>query len=208
MVGVANLGKHQRLLKSLGTGKFSRSRAFVDHTKLIVLLIDLLVDRTDLGEAKRLILKQIPSSLRFAIDVVGGETASWCQEVLEASCGSNYSSPNISTPGNSTPNGSSTHGGGWKLGHLVTLTGAPKASCSNVQVHQVPIKLFHTHQKIGGHLSKWLCELLDKDSLILPEVEFVDGGLGAVNDALERLKDGTVSGKRLVVRTKEKQTSA
>lgn len=66
----------------------------------------------------------------------------------------------------------------------------------------MPIKLFHEHEKIGGHLSKWLYELLDQDALKLPEVEYVNGGLGAVNQALERLRDGTVSGKRLVVRTK------
>lgn len=37
----------------------------------------------------------------------------------------------------------------------------------------------------------------------MPGVEFVDGSLGSVNAALERLKSGDVSGKRLVVRVKK-----
>lgn len=72
-----------------------------------------------------------------------------------------------------------------------------------MQVHSVPIKLFHVNEKVGGHLSKWLFELLDKGTLQPPEVEFVDGGLNAVNEALARLKSGDVSGRRLVVRVKD-----
>jgi hypothetical protein len=70
-------------------------------------------------------------------------------------------------------------------------------------VHTVPIKLFHTSKLVGSYLSKWLYELLDKGTLQLPDVEFVDGGLDAINAALERLRAGNVSGKRLVVRVKE-----
>ena len=151
--------------------------------------------------------KRLPGYLRFAIDVVGSDTASWCQEVLAAFCSSRYLSSTSTSPSSPSSADPLTRGGGSKLSHLVTLTGSPKTPCSNVQVHQVPIKLFHAHQKIGGHLSKWLYELLDQGGLRLPEVEYVDGGLGAVNQALERLRDGTVSGKRLVVRTKDTQVS-
>lgn len=70
-------------------------------------------------------------------------------------------------------------------------------------MHTVPIKLFHTSEYVGGHLSKWLYELLDTNKLQPPEVEFVPGGLDAINGALERLKQGKTAGKRLVVRLKE-----
>ena len=206
VAGVADLNKHRQLLMSLGTGKRTKCKDSALQ-KLMVFSADLLIDRNDLEEAKRTLRKRIPGYLRFAIDVVGSETASWCQEVLAAFCSSRYSSPTSSSPSSPPTVDPLTHGSGSKLSHLVTLTGSPKTPCSNVQVHQVPIKLFHVHQKIGGHLSKWLYELLDQGALKLPEVEYVDGGLGAVNQALERLRDGTVSGKRLVVRTKDTQVS-
>lgn len=83
------------------------------------------------------------------------------------------------------------------------MAGSPEAFSPNIQVHTVPIKLFHTSQYVGGHLSKWLYELLDTDRLQPPEVEFVPGGLDAINGALERLRQGKTSGKRLVIRVKE-----
>lgn len=132
--------------------------------------------------------------MRFAIDTVGSETASWCQRILAARATTHlesHSSTKFSTGPDQT-----------KTAHLVALTGAPKTPSASVEVHQVPIKLFHAHRKIGGHLSKWLYDLLDRDMLKLPAVEFVDGGLAAVNDALERLRAGSVSGRRLVVKTK------
>lgn len=150
----------------------------------------------------------MPGSLRFAIDTVGSDTAAWCQNVLAARTSSRYSSPtNVANGGSPPPVDLESRGGGSKLSHLVVLTGAPKTTCPNVQVHQVPIKLFHSHKKIGGHLSKWLFELLERGTLKLPEVEFVDGGLDVVNTALQRLKAGNVSGRRLVVRTKENGTN-
>ncbi|KAG9258128.1 chaperonin 10-like protein [Emericellopsis atlantica] len=161
VVGVANLDKHRRLLESLRT----------DH----------LIDRTDLDHAKTEITSLFPGSLRFAIDTVGGETASWCQGVLAAQ------------------HSQHAHGSS----HLVALTGKPKTACPSVRVHSVPIKLFHANRKVGGHLSKWLHELLDGGKLHLPEVEYVDGGLDAVNSALDRLKTGSISGRRLVVTVKQ-----
>lgn len=46
---------------------------------------------------------------------------------------------------------------------------------------------------------KWLEELLLVDALQLPDVEVAEGGLAGINDALDRLRSGTVSGKRIVV---------
>ncbi|PTB63194.1 GroES-like protein [Trichoderma citrinoviride] len=167
VVGVADLNKHKPLLQLLAT--------------------DVLVDGSDLDQAKRDIKRLIPGSLRFAIDAVGPETAEWCQQ----------------SPTNPPPVDPVTRGGGSKLSHLVALRGKPETINPNIQVHTVPIRLFHTSQYVGGHLSKWLYELLDTNKLQPPEVEFVPGGLAAINGALERLKQGKASGKRLVIRVKE-----
>ena len=158
---------------------------------------DVLVDRNDLDQAERDIYKLIPRSLRFAVDTVGGETATWCQNVLAARASSRYSSPDEAIPGNAN-NGAS----GSKLSHVVALAGKPKTRVPNVQICSVPIKLFHTSRRVGGHLSQWLYQLLDNDLLQLPEVELVDGGLDSINDALVQLEQGKASGKRLVVTLK------
>ncbi|KAL7793869.1 GroES-like protein [Trichoderma ceciliae] len=186
VVGVADLSKHQQLLQSLGT--------------------DILIDSSDLDQAKRDIRRLIPGSLRFAIDTVGPKTAAWCQQVLAERTSSRYCRPGEKTPTNPSPLDPATRGGGSKLSHLVALTGSPPTFSPNVQVHTVPIKLFHTSQYVGGHLSKWLYELLDTNKLQPPEVEFIPGGLDAINGALERLRQGETSGKRLVIRIKEPDT--
>ncbi|QYS99966.1 Zinc-binding oxidoreductase [Trichoderma simmonsii] len=186
VAGVADLGKHRQLLQSLGT--------------------DILIDRSDLDQAKRDIKRLIPGSLRFAIDTVGPETAAWCQQVLAERTSSRYCSPGKETPTNPPPVDPVTRGGGSRLSHLVAMTGRPEKLHPNVQVHTVPIKLFHTSQWVGGHLSKWLYELLDTNKLRPPEVEFVPGGLDAINGALDRLRQGKTSGKRIVVRMKEPET--
>jgi hypothetical protein len=99
-----------------------------------------------------------------------------------------------------------TRGGGSKLSHLVALAGIPPTYSPNIQVHTVPIKLFHTSQYVGGHLSKWLHELLDTHKLLPPEVESMSGGLDAINGALEILKQGKTAGKGIVIRIKEPDT--
>ncbi|UKZ95884.1 uncharacterized protein TrAFT101_010696 [Trichoderma asperellum] len=99
-----------------------------------------------------------------------------------------------------------TRGGGSKLSHLVALAAPPTTYSPNIQVHTVPIKLFHTSQYVGGYLSKWLYELLDMHKLLLPEVERIPGGLDAINEALEILKQGKTAGKGIVIRIKEPNT--
>ncbi|KAH7305231.1 chaperonin 10-like protein [Stachybotrys elegans] len=166
VIGVADLEKHKVLLSRLGA--------------------DLLVDKTNLEDASRQVQELVTGPLRFAVDTIGPETASWCQKILAAKAGS-------------PPAVASEEETGGRLGHLVALTGGPKTSCPTVQVHKLPIKLFHTIGSIGVHLGEWLYELLDTGALKLPEVEFVNGGLEAVNTALDKLRAGKVSGKRLVV---------
>jgi len=162
------------------------------------------IDRTDLDAATREIKALAQGSLRFALDMVGDSTATWCQNVLASCCGSRYVPPE--TTADSSADGPAREAGqrqtAGSLGHLVCLTGAPKSSVPSVRVHRVPIKLFHTNAQLGSRLSKWLYLLLDREILAPPEVRFVDGGLDVVNSALNLLKNGEVSGARVVVKMK------
>ena len=45
----------------------------------------------------------------------------------------------------------------------------------------------------------WLEELLVEKCLQPPDISIVDGGLEGINEALDKLRSGVVSGKRLVV---------
>ncbi|KAL1997624.1 hypothetical protein VTN02DRAFT_1253 [Thermoascus thermophilus] len=45
----------------------------------------------------------------------------------------------------------------------------------------------------------WLEGMLQSETLTLPEIVRAKGGLAGINDALEMLKDNSVSGKRVVV---------
>lgn len=183
VVGAADLSSHGELLQSLGT--------------------DVLIDLSNLDQAKRDIKRLTPGSLRLAIDAVGPESAEWCQQVLAERTSSRYCRPGHETPTKPLPVDAAARGGGSKLSHLVAMSGKPGTYNPNIQVHTVPIKLFHTSPYVGGHLSKWLYELLDTNKIQPPEVDFVPGGLAAINGALETLRQGKMSGKRLVIRVKE-----
>ncbi|KAH7400543.1 hypothetical protein DE146DRAFT_611536, partial [Phaeosphaeria sp. MPI-PUGE-AT-0046c] len=173
---IADSQKHGARLRQLGT-------------------VDILVDRMDLDKAAEEIQKEIAAPIRFALDTVGSDTASWCQNVL-ASC-------RRSVLG-SFGTGQGRNGRGSSFdedqSHLICLTSRPKIKDPNVRVHTVPIKLFHENQDIGKLISGWLGELLGSRELKLPDIIFADGGLNAVGPSLERMRKGEVSGKRLVVR--------
>lgn len=158
---------------------------------------DLIIDRKDLDRAAKEIRQKTPGSLRFAIDTVGSTTAAWCQDVLASRVLERFSrSPSQSeNVPEQSPRRSS-------LAHLVGLTGLPKTHNATVRGHKLPIKLFHTNPALGRALSDWLYELLSAGLIQLPEAELVDGGLGAVNASLDRMRRGEISGKRLVVRLK------
>lgn len=102
--------------------------------------------------------------------------------------------------------------------YIVGLTGLPKEAPANVQLCVVvsrttlckdnetyckgfqPVKTFHTNPAVGAGLTLILEDLLAQKKLALPQVEVLDGGLGVINDALDRLRRGEVGGGRLVVR--------
>jgi hypothetical protein len=159
---------------------------------------DKIIDRYDLAAASSLIQRHIKSPIRFAIDAIGSQTASWCQDLLVSYTRiGNRNGP--VTPELGTKD-LDTVGSAEVSAHLVCLSGTPKTSAANVQIHRVPIKLFHTNPKLGAAISALLSAMLHSDEIKLPETVIEDGGLHAVVTGLEKLKSGELSGRKLVVR--------
>jgi D-arabinose 1-dehydrogenase-like Zn-dependent alcohol dehydrogenase len=137
---------------------------------------DLLVDRLDTERAISIIKQVTKGKLRFAFDTQGRESATLLAQALQDG--------SRERPGSS---------------HLVGLVGLPKVASAGVVYHTVPIKAFHEVPVVGEGMTKWLEDLLDKELLEAPEIEIADGGLEGINAALDRLRNGTVNGPRIVV---------
>jgi threonine dehydrogenase-like Zn-dependent dehydrogenase len=135
---------------------------------------DLLVDRKDPERAVQIIKGVTKGKLRFALDIVGRDTATLLQDALQQSDDAEQS-------------------------HLLGVTGLPKIRSPNITYHAVPIKLFHTTPLVGARLMSWLETLLLHGSLAPPDTINADGGLEGVNEALEGMKSGSISGKRVVI---------
>lgn len=135
---------------------------------------DIIVDRFDNARAVEIIKSVTEGELRFALDAVGKETAGHLQQCLKPQQGTLYS-------------------------HLVGLTGLPKQTASGVKHHQVPIKVFHSTAAIGEPVMVWLEQLLVSNVLAPPDIDIAQGGLEGVNSALDQLREGNASGKRIVV---------
>ena len=133
-----------------------------------------MVDKYDSQRAIEIIKAVTGGKLRFGIDTAGKETAESLQQVLQASKGG-------------------------PKAHILGLTGLPKDAPEGVIQHKVPIKIFHESDSVGEEMCQWLEGLLVSKSLKLPDVEVAEGGLAGVNNALDRLRTGTVGGKRIVV---------
>lgn len=135
---------------------------------------DLLVDRKDPERAIQIIKGVTKGKLRFALDFVGKDTATILQEAL-----------NQSNEGEKS--------------HLLGVTGLPKSRSQQISYHAVPIKLFHTTPLVGSRLMLWLETLLLHGALAPPDIVSAKGGLEGVNRALDEMKAGSVSGKRVVI---------
>ncbi|KAF2398134.1 GroES-like protein [Trichodelitschia bisporula] len=131
---------------------------------------DLLVDSHDPARAVAIIRRVTGEELRFGVDTAGKETAGWLGKCL---------------------------GEG---GHLVGLAGLPMKEEGGVRQHVVPIKVHHECREVGEGLMVWLEGLLRGGLVTPPEAEVVHEGLGGVNGALDRMRRGEVSGRRLVVK--------
>lgn len=140
-------------------------------TKLVQSGTDLLVDRQDPERAVEIIRGVTGGKLRYAIDLVGRETATLLGKAL--------------SPDNHA--------------HLLGLAGLPKEQDPGIRYHAVPIKLFHSSPAVGEAIVCWLEHLLQSTNLTLPEIVHAEGGLEGINAALVKLRNGSVSGKRIVV---------
>lgn len=142
--------------------------------KLLDAGADLLVDRKDPERAVQIIKGVTKGKLRFALDIVGNNTATILQETLQQDDGGQPS-------------------------HLLGITGLPKTKGPNVTHHAVPMKLFHTAPLVGARLMSWLETLLLHGALTPPDTIIASGGLEGINEALEGMKSGTASGRRVVI---------
>ncbi len=137
---------------------------------------DLLVDRLDPDRAVEIVKSITKGKLRFALDTRGKDSAKLLASVMQQE----------------------SEGGDTKA-HLVGLVGTPKEPTNGVVYHSVPIKSFHEAPDVGEGLMIWLEKLLDEKLLSTPDIEVAEGGLEGINAALDRLRDGTVNGPRIVV---------
>lgn len=152
---------------------------------------DLLVDSHDPARAEEIIRATIGKKARFGIDTRGKESASRLVSSLSATESSQSLSP-PSTPPNAAQRG--------LRNHIVGLTGLPKEAPEETVLHNVPIKLFHDVPEIGAALSSWLERLLEEGKVVPPRIIDVEYGFERVNEALDRMRRGEISGGKLVVR--------
>lgn len=143
-------------------------------SRLYDLGADILVDRIDEERAIGVVKSVTGGKLRFALDSAGPASASRLQDALQQSS-----------------NG--------QKAHLLALAGLPKQKPEGIVHHNLPIKIFHDAPIIGEAIMTWLEELLLSNTLTLPHIEIAEGGLSGVNDALDRLRRGEISAKRIVV---------
>ncbi|THY74377.1 GroES-like protein [Aureobasidium pullulans] len=135
----------------------------------------ILVDSHDPIRAINIVRAITKGKLRFAVDTVGKETAGHLVQMLQADAQEE------------------------RRAHLVGLTGVPKEKADGIVFHSVPIKLFHEVPSIGLTLMNWLEKALETEAIALPEVEHAEGGLEGINAALDRMRNGEISGRRLVI---------
>ncbi|KAH9903594.1 quinone oxidoreductase [Xylariomycetidae sp. FL2044] len=155
---------------------------------------DLLIDSHDPDRAVDILTSSFRGKLRYALDTRGRESATALARALtpQSSQGSFKRSP-LTPP--DTPNGKST-----PRSHLVGLTGLPKEPASDGLVyHTVPIKLYHEVPEIGEALSRWLERLLVSGLLATPDIVAVEDGLEGINNGLDRMRNGEVSGGKAIV---------
>ncbi|THV71838.1 GroES-like protein [Aureobasidium pullulans] len=135
----------------------------------------ILVDSHDPIRAINVVRAITKGKLRFAVDTVGKETAGHLVQMLQADAQEG------------------------RRAHLVGLTGVPKGKVDGIVFHSVPIKLFHEVPSIGLTLMNWLEKALETEAIALPEVEHAGGGLEGINAALDRMRNGEISGRRLII---------
>ncbi|KAH6637130.1 hypothetical protein F5144DRAFT_531274 [Chaetomium tenue] len=179
---------------------------------------DLLVDSHDPARAVAIIRANVQKGtstgrLRFAADTRGRESAGWLLEALQGDEGEGGGVVGEEGKGkglDSSPPVTGREIGGEDASeqpptrlsaHLIGLTGLPKQPAPDgVVYHTVPIKLFHEVPAVGQALVEWLERLLQEGLVTPPNIIDVQRGLGSVNQGLDRMRRGEISGGKLVVR--------
>jgi NADPH:quinone reductase-like Zn-dependent oxidoreductase len=200
---VSELKHHRKYLLTTLTGSSATAFIMAQLAKLLGLRIikvvdmgkhgrnlsagpaDLLVDSHNPERAIEIIRSVTENKLRFGIDTIGRQTAEHLQKSLHQ-----WDSPQVNGSTNTQKSYS----------HLVGLSGIPKHTVGGVKHHVVPIKIYHKVEEIGEALMIWLEKLLETGKITPPEVVIIDGGLESVNASLDRMRNGEISGKRLVVK--------
>ncbi|KAF2147666.1 oxidoreductase [Myriangium duriaei CBS 260.36] len=168
---------------------------------------DLVVDSKNPTRAIEIVRAVTLGSLRFGIDCVGKTTAAQllqCLASVSADDRARLVSSTRSDSGSSTPSSSPPSPADSAVApldaHLIGLTGVPKET-GDVHSHNVPVKIFHEIDEVGQEIVLWLERLLSVKSLKPPRILGVVDGLEAINDGLERMRRGEISGGRLVAKT-------
>jgi hypothetical protein len=192
IISVVNLGKHGLRLSSQAS-----------------IRPDLLVDSHDPERAVNIIKTATADTARFGFDTQGKDTAAHLLRALVSPTtaaskplpltedySKSSSADKLPTPP-STP--SEQYDTAVQRSHLVGLTGLPKTGIpEHMILHSVPIKLFHEVPEVGEALSVWAEKLLVKGMLSVPDVVGTVEGLCGINEGLDRLRKGDISGGRLV----------
>ncbi|OAL39493.1 hypothetical protein AYO20_01363 [Fonsecaea nubica] len=158
---------------------------------------DIVVDNHNPERAIEITRSVTKNRLRFAVDTVGRDTAKHLLQCLQR-----HADP-VDDDSTSVPTKTPGVDAARPAAHLVGLTGLPKESPpANINFHTVPIKVFHEIPELGEALMLWLERLLAQGLLVPPTILGVREGFDAVNDALDSMRRGEISGGRLVVRVK------
>ncbi|KAJ3494555.1 hypothetical protein NLG97_g4009 [Lecanicillium saksenae] len=151
---------------------------------------DLLIDNSDPHRAVEILSATLGNKLYFAIDTNGKDSASFLLQALQRPSIQKQSPSPPPTPPNRTD----------RRAHLLGLAGLPKTEYSkDLQMHSVPLKLFHEVPEVGKALTEWMERLLHGGQLRAPRILGNHFGLGDVNNALDRMRNGEIRGGKLVV---------
>ena len=131
---------------------------------------DVFVDR---HKPEEVVEKARRLQITLGIDCIGKETATYAARALQ--------------PGS-------------KLVYLVQKPDQDTLEQAGVEANDVLIKRFHEDKTYGSNLVNVLSHHLFARTIQPVKFEVVEGGLAAIEDGLQRLRNQAVSGKKLIVR--------
>ncbi|KAM0294317.1 hypothetical protein ACHAPM_011345 [Fusarium culmorum] len=137
---------------------------------------DLVVDSHDPQRAIEIIRSCTRSRKRFGLDTRGKQTTTF---LIDSLC----DTPSILEP--QRPDDSTSDSNKSLLPrhvHIVALCSAPKIQRSDLTIHTIPIKLFHNN------------------IIAYPTIAGVGDGLSSINDSLDKMRRGEISGGKMVIK--------